>query len=104
ARPGGKYRAAPPIVLNAPQAFRSNNACTEVRTRQLGRRLPGALERVVNRDVDRLERHAGAVEIEHGKAPVKGRSRRWIRPASSAARLPPHWPGARSCWRSRARA
>jgi len=76
ARPGGKHRTAPPIILHPTQAFGPDDARAEVGARQFGRRLRGALERSVDRGIDRLDRQAGAIEIEHEKAPLKGRSRR----------------------------
>src|SRR5262245_35035565 len=75
ARPGGKHRTAPPIILHPTQAFGPDDARAEVGARQFGRRLRGALERNVDRGIDRLERQTGAIEIEHLKAPLKGRSR-----------------------------
>src|SRR6478736_4680416 len=53
AQPRRMRRRAPPVVLHLAQALAADDAGTEIRARQLGRQHGGALDRTVDRDVDR---------------------------------------------------
>src|SRR5262249_29099598 len=87
ARPGREHGTTPPIVLAATRALLSNNAGASIRARQFCCGRCGALDRVVDGDVDRLEREAGAVKVEHWKILQCARksrasnegARRWLR-------------------------
>src|SRR5262245_42125976 len=65
ARPRSEHGLAPPVVLDAPRAFVSDDGCAEVWPWELGTGRCSALERVVDGDVDRLERKVCAVEVRH---------------------------------------
>src|SRR5262249_3063388 len=87
ARPGGEFGLAPPGVLHLARALVANDRCAQIGARQLRRGCRGALDRVVDGDVDRLEREAGAVKVEHWKILQCARksrasnegARRWLR-------------------------
>src|SRR5262249_60129493 len=68
ARGGPRQRRekTPPIVLNPPQAFRADNRGAEIGMWEL--RLPRhrALDRLVERDIDRLVRQLGLVVVVGG--------------------------------------
>jgi len=65
ARPRREHGLAPPIKLDAPCAFLPNDGRAEVWPRELGLGRCSALERVVDGDVEGLEREVGAVEVGH---------------------------------------
>src|SRR5262245_44358283 len=66
ARPGRQFRFAPPVILNSPGAFVPDDRRTQIRAREFRRCRRGTFDRVVEGDVDRLEREIGAVEVKHG--------------------------------------
>jgi hypothetical protein len=61
----GQRRLAPPIILNFARARIADNAGAEIGARQLGFGCGRALDRVIDRDVDRFDAEAGSVEV-HG--------------------------------------
>src|SRR5262245_38454029 len=84
--PGREHRLAPPVELDPACAFMSDDARAQIGARHLCRGCCGALDRVVDGAVDRLERKSGAVKIEHrstpqcahkNRAPSEG-ARRWL--------------------------
>src|SRR5262249_23539495 len=62
ARPGREHGTTPPIVLTATRTLMSGDRCAQIGTREFRRRCRGALDCVVNRDVDRLEREGSPVQ------------------------------------------
>src|SRR6516165_4016894 len=56
ARPGRQLRLAPPVELDATGALVPDDRCAEIRARQLGGGRRGALDRLVDGAVDRLDR------------------------------------------------
>jgi hypothetical protein len=65
ARLGREFRAHPPLILNAAQALVPEDRCTEVLLARSLRTCANALERRVDRGVDRLEAEVCTVEIQH---------------------------------------
>src|SRR5262245_48969028 len=62
-------RSAPPLVLNAAQAFMPEDRGAQVLLARSLRRWRGTLDRGVNTTVDRFEREIRPIEIEHGSGP-----------------------------------
>src|SRR5262249_13098121 len=64
---GGEFGLAPPVILDSAQAFVANTTRAQVGARQLRRCGRGALDGLVERDVDRLLRQLGlVVVVGHG--------------------------------------
>src|SRR5262249_14872027 len=63
ARPGREHGLAPPIKLDAAEAIVSDDRRAQIGAWQLRRGRRGALDRVIDGAVDRLEREACAVQI-----------------------------------------
>src|SRR6516165_3883654 len=75
ARAGVEFGFAPPIILATTQAVRTDDGGAQVGAREF--RLPrrGALDRRIERDVDRLVRQLGLVVVVH-RASLRSRLRR----------------------------
>src|SRR5262249_36555697 len=64
--PGRELGFYPPIKLNAAQAIMPDDRGAKIGTWELRRSRRGALDRGVDRGIDRFKREGGAVQIEHG--------------------------------------